>query len=85
MSSWPEEGLALAESGRWAADGVGQDPVEAVLRYRVGGELPHHPAAADDILEIHGAGWYRDLLTFWPGPRLGGVLVIRRALPAWSR
>jgi hypothetical protein len=56
-----------------------------VLRHRVRGELPHHPAAADDILEIHGAGRYRGLLTFWPGPRLGSVLVIRRALPARSR
>jgi hypothetical protein len=25
------------------------------------------------------------LLTFWPYPRLGCVLVIRRAVPAWSR
>lgn len=50
-----EEGLALAESGRGAADRVGQDSVEAASGNRLGGELPHHPAATDGILEIHGA------------------------------
>src|SRR5260221_10215718 len=46
--------MALAEPGRRAADAVAQDPYNAWLRHRVGGEFWHLAAPLYDLLELHG-------------------------------
>ena len=45
--------LALGEPGGGAADGVAQDPADAMRWHRLAGESAHHPPLPDHLLEFH--------------------------------